>query len=70
MVKRNGLMPMGFVHFDPENSLSMSAKNDHMTVTGVSDLTQELVLLKKKQMKTNRNNLSVTMWSQDVAFFL
>lgn len=63
-------MPMGFVHFDPENSLSMSAKNDHMTVTGVSDLTQELVLLKKKQMKTNRNNLSVTMWSQDVAFFL
>ncbi len=62
---------MGFTHFDPEQSLSMSVKNDHMSVTGVSDLTQELVLLKKKQMKMNRSSdLSVTMWSQDVAFFL
>lgn len=70
MIKRNEPMPTGFVHFDPEQSLSMAVKSDHMSVTGVSDLTQELVLLKKKQMKTNRNNLSVTMWSQDVAFFL
>ena len=70
MSSRNETMPIGFIHFDPEQSLSMSVKNDHMSITGVSDLTQELVLLKKKQMKTNRNNLSVTMWSQDVAFFL
>lgn len=70
MIKQNPTMPIGFTHFDPEQNLTLSVKNDHMTVTGVSDLTQELVLLKKKQMKTNRNNLSVTMWSQDVAFFL
>lgn len=70
MTKHNERLPIGFVHFDPEQSLTLSVKNDHMSVAGVSDLTQELVLLKKKQMKTNRNNLSVTMWSQDVAFFL
>lgn len=70
MTKQNSKLPIGFTHFDPEQSLSMSVKNDHMSVTGISDLTQELVLLKKKQMKMNRSDLSVTMWSQDVAFFL
>jgi hypothetical protein len=70
MMKRYEMLPVGFTHFDPEQSLTISVKNDHMSVTGISDLTQELVLLKKKQMKMNRNNLSVTMWSQDVAFFL
>jgi hypothetical protein len=70
MANKNSMIPVGFTHFDPEQSLNVSVKNDHMSVTGVSDLTQELVLLKKKQMKMNRNDLSVTMWSQDVAFFL
>lgn len=70
MMKRNEMLPVGFTHFDPEQGLNVSVKNDHMSVTGISDLTQELVLLKKKQMKMNRNSLSVTMWSQDVAFFL
>ena len=55
---------IGFVHFNPT-----SAKQDPSLAATVSDLTQELVLLKKKTLKMNRSNLAVTMWSQDAISF-
>ena len=55
---------IGFMHFNP-----MVKKQDKTLTRVVSDLTQELVMLKKKTMKSNRSNLSVTMWSQDAISF-
>ena len=57
--------PVGYMHFNPT-----AKKHDASHGAVVSDLTQELVMLKKKTMKTNRSNLSVTMWSQDAISFL
>ncbi len=58
------IRPVGYVHFNPN-----AKKQDPSLSTVVSDLTQELVLLRTKTMKTNRSNLGVTMWSQDVISF-
>jgi hypothetical protein len=55
---------VGYVHFNPTFK-----KKDPSLSEAVSDLTQELVMLKKKTMKMNRSNLSVTMWSQDAISF-
>jgi hypothetical protein len=55
---------IGYVHFNP----NLKTQDPSLSAM-VSDLTQELILLKKKTMKTNRSNLSVTMWSQDAFSF-
>ena len=55
---------IGYVHFNPNVQ-----RHDASSPVVISDLTQELILLKKKTMKMNRSNLSITMWSQDAFSF-
>ncbi|MCB0833835.1 MAG: hypothetical protein KDC45_10270 [Bacteroidetes bacterium] len=65
-LKVNKNSKSGFTHFDPEQQYDLETKNDSMTVTGVSDLTTELLHRKFGKKKSER--LSVTAWREDAAF--